>query len=125
MTTPSPAPANPEKRRRYDRQFCIMFRPTGTLSRAAPLAPAIPDPPPRRKVSRILGLTLPPSTLVDDLCSKLVEVLLLLSPAPTCGRLADGVEIIALGAGGFEGTGSNIQFGSWVCVLMMAVEGAL
>ncbi|KAL0634526.1 hypothetical protein Q9L58_006545 [Maublancomyces gigas] len=73
MATPT-APPKPEKRRRQDREFRIMFRPLDTRSDNTPVAPTNPGPsPPRRKVSHILGLKLPPSTLVDDLCSKLVE----------------------------------------------------
>lgn len=78
MDTPA-GPPKPEKRRRQDREFRIMFRPTGTLTHAAPLAPVIPDPAPRCKVSRLLARMTPTTTLVDSLSSKLVEVLLLWS----------------------------------------------
>lgn len=113
MATPA-GPLKPEKRRRQDREFRIMFRPTGTLSRAAPIAPVVADAPPRRKVSRILGFASPATTLVDDLCSKLVEVLLLLTLCPV-RQLADDQEIIALGPRRFEGTSGVACGGGGAC----------
>lgn len=102
MTTPA-APPKPEKRIRHDRQFRIMFRPTGPFSSATPVAAPIPDAPPRRKISRILGITSTPTTLVDDLCTKLVEVLT--SMVPRSRRpIADVIEIFTLGPRRFEGT---------------------